>query len=225
LPKKPAAPGSLRVREPEYALVSELLNHPRNYREHPPEQVAHLVESMREHGVYRNVVVARDGRTILAGHGVVKAAREGGLERILVVKLDLDPTEPRALKVVAADNEIGNLAEVDDRILTDLLRDVKEFDPDGLLGTGVDEEKLANMIFVTRPRSEIKDFDAAAEWVGMPEFVPEPAPLKITVQFKTAEDRSRFLKLIGVEEVSELRPSMWWPKRKHDDLASVKFEG
>lgn len=205
--------------------VADLVEHPRNYREHPPEQIRHMVESMRQHGVYRNVVVANDRKTLLAGHGVVKAAREAGVEEILVVELPYAPTDPRALKVVAADNELANLAEIDDRILTEILKEVKDFDVDGLLGTGVDEQMLANMVMVTRPANEIRNLNEAAEWVGMPEFVPEPAALKITVQFLSAEDRARFLKLVGYDAVSELRPSLWWPKRKHDDLASIRFEG
>jgi hypothetical protein len=213
------------VRVPRIARLADLQNHPRNYREHPEDQVRHVAASMRQNGVYRNVVVANDGKTLLAGHGVVKAARHAGLDKILVVDLPYAPDDPRALKVLAADNEVANLAEVDDRLLTEILKEVKEFDMEGLLGTGVDESMLANMVFVTRPASEVKSLNEAAEWVGMPEFQPEPPALKVVVQFKTDADRKKFLELIGYDSVSDLRPSLWWPKRAHDDLASVKFEG
>lgn len=66
----------------------DLREHPRNYRKHPASQVAHIAASLTEHGVYRPVVIARDN-TILAGHGVVLAARSLGWTEIPVHALDL----------------------------------------------------------------------------------------------------------------------------------------
>jgi ParB family chromosome partitioning protein len=101
-----------RIVNPEAAPVDiELLKpHPRNYRHHPPDQIEHLKASLREHGVYRNVVAARDW-TILAGHGLVLAAKELGWKAISTAKLDIKPDSPRALKILAGDNEIAHLAE------------------------------------------------------------------------------------------------------------------
>ena len=115
--------------------VASLKPHPRNYRGHPDDQLQHLVESLKEHKVYRNIVCARDG-TILAGHGVWYAAQKAGLLEIPVVKMDLDPNEPRALKLMVADNSIEHLADQDDRGLQDLLKEIKSTDIVGLLGTG-----------------------------------------------------------------------------------------
>lgn len=108
----------------EMAALADLRPHPRNYHVHPEQELEHLAESLREHGVYRNVVVARDN-TILAGHGVVAAARRVGLDSLPVVRLDLAPNDPRALKVVIRDNEIGRLAEVDDVGLAHLLESLE----------------------------------------------------------------------------------------------------
>ena len=63
----------------ESALIVDLKPHPRNYRGHPEGQVAHLEQSLRDHGIYRNVVVANDN-TILAGHGVIVAAQKLGAD-------------------------------------------------------------------------------------------------------------------------------------------------
>lgn len=54
----------------EMIEIQTLKPHPRNYRTHPEDQIAHLIESISKHGFYRNVVIAKEG-TILAGHGVV----------------------------------------------------------------------------------------------------------------------------------------------------------
>src|SRR3990167_9280069 len=210
----------------EIIAISELYPHPRNYQAHPDDEVEHLIESITENGIYKNIVIARDG-TILAGHGVVQAAKKMGKEAIPVIRLDLDPYEPRALKVLAGDNEIRHLAEIDDRALSELLKEIKERDDNGLLGTGYDEMMLANLIFVTRPQSEIQDFNEAAEWVGMPEYEPKVEPLKIMLQFHNEEDRNTFAEQHGLIFIKKERDtwSSWWPPREREDLRSVIFEG
>lgn len=181
--------------------LSDLRPHPRNYQQHPEDQLQHLEASIRQFGFFRNVVIARDG-TILAGHGAVEAARRAGLETVPVHRLDLDPDSPEALKVLAVDNEVGRFAERDDRALTDLLRELTEADPlSGLLGTGYDEMNLANLLAVTRHDSEIADFDAAAEWVGMPDYEPEGTAWRITVTFDNEDDRGTFIEQYGLTDL------------------------
>jgi len=206
--------------------VDSLKPHPRNYRDHPEDQVAHIAASMKQHGVYRNVVIAKDG-TILAGHGVVEAAKSLGMESIKAVRLDLDPDSPQALKLLAADNETSRFAVVDDRALTELLKDVREFDEFGLEGTGFDEMMLANLVMVTRPSSEVRDHDEAAEWLGLPDYEPMSKGLKYTISFETNEDRERFAKATGLR-IGKPESPTWsanWPEKPRDDLKSVIVEG
>lgn len=58
----------LKLYDIEHVDPKRLKPHPRNYRGHPDDQLAHIERSIRDNGVYRNVLVARD-YTILAGHG------------------------------------------------------------------------------------------------------------------------------------------------------------
>ncbi|NLS78943.1 MAG: ParB N-terminal domain-containing protein [Chloroflexi bacterium] len=206
----------------ELAPLEALKPHPRNYRGHPDDQIAHIMASIQAHGVYRNVVIAQEG-TILAGHGVVEACRRLGLNQVPVHRLPLAPDDPRALKVLAGDNEIEHLAEQDDRLLTELLREIKDQDAAGLLGTGYDEMMLANLVFVTRPESEIRDHGEAAQWVGMPEWATEPDPLKVTVNFANAEDRADFFQRLGARYTDQT-DSIWWPLREIEDKSSLRFE-
>jgi hypothetical protein len=229
VPNKPKLQDETLYPQPGSALTSELHAHPRNYRKHPDDQLEHIVESIRAHGFYRNIVVARDG-TILAGHGVVEAARKMGVERVPVVKLDVDPEDPRALKVLAGDNEISRLGEIDDRALSQLLKEIST-DVDGLLGTGYDEMMLANLVFVTRPSSEIESLDAAAEWAGagMPEYEDGKGFYRVMVLFTTEQERLDFVKMIGAENATKSIKGMhWtyrWPLREStDDWGSVKFD-
>ena len=212
----------------EEVEVSSLKPHPRNYRSHPEDQLEHIMESIRSHGIYRNVVVANDG-TILAGHGVVQAVQKMGIKRIPVVRLDLDPNDPLALKVLTGDNEIGHLGEIDERQLTELLKEIHDSNEEmleGLLGTGYDAQMLATLAMISRPASEIADFNAAAEWVGMPEFTPAEEPLKITISFRNEEDRKKFVEKAGLRiDYRGRKWSAWWPDRKRRDLSSLRFEG
>lgn len=209
----------------EQVAIDDLRPHPRNYREHPDDQVEHIVQSIEEHGLYRNIVIARDG-TILAGHGVVKAAAKMGMESIVVRRLDLDPDEPQALKLLAGDNEIAKLGMIDDRALTEILRELKEADGDGLLGTGYDEQSLAALVMVTRSATEIADFDAAAEWVGMPEYDASKRQYTLMMLFVTEADRNEFIRVkdVTVSLTRSGSPSAWWPSRDKDDLSSVKWQ-
>lgn len=209
----------------EDAAIDELRAHPRNYRRHPDDQLAHIMRSIELHGFYRAVVIARDG-TVLAGHGVVEAARRLGRPVVPVFRLDIDPDSDAARQVLAGDNEISRLAEIDDRALTELLRELSETDMTNLLGTGYDELSLAALALVTRSADELADFDAAGEWVGMPDFEsPERTP-SLTVKFETADLRDKFLEDLEIVHVSRAGGgwSCWWPDRPLADTTSVRFE-
>lgn len=215
----------IAIPTPELAAVADLKPHPRNYRVHPDDQVEHLEQSFRENGVYRNVVVARD-LTILAGHGVVEAAQRAGLQKIPVVRLDCDPDDPRALKVLTGDNELPRLAEVNDRLLSEILRDVRETSVDGLLGTGFDDGMLANLLMVTRPASEIRTLDEAAQWVGLPGFAPSETDIVLVLHFDDEAARNELIESIAVIISKKTRStwSAWWPPREKQDLASLRFD-
>jgi len=222
-----AAAAPIRLLEAEEVDVDSLRPHPRNYKFHPETQLEHIGGSLEEFGQYRNVVCARDG-TILAGHGVWESAKRKGAKRIKVVRLPIEPTDSRALKVIALDNELPRFAESDDRALSEMLRDlVKEGGEIALFGTGFDTTMLAAFTMVTRPASEIADMNAAAQWVGMPEYRPEGEPLRVVVQLANEADREAFMKAIGATTINKkTQPvwSIWWPERQKDDLSSVRFE-
>jgi ParB-like chromosome segregation protein Spo0J len=223
LPETSGAPR--RLYQTQVVSLDELKQHPRNYRSHPEDQLAHIVQSIQEHGFYRNIVMARD-HTVLAGHGLVEACRKMGRTHIQVVSLDIAPDSIEALKIMAGDNDIQNRGEVNDRLLTEILKDIRE--QDTLLGSGYDDMMLANLLYVTRPSSEIKDGDAVAEWVGMPEYDPGKKPLMLRIAFRNQEDRERFVQETGIDIRTRgdklLTWSTWWPFRKNDDIVSVRFE-
>lgn len=133
----------------ELIPYADLKPHPKNPKYHGPEQIMHLIASIKEHGVYKNIVCARDG-TILAGHGVWLALGRLNAPACRVVRLDIDPYAPAAIKLMAADNEIGQLAEVNNQLLIEALKVAHEGTPGGLLGTGYNEFMLNSLVAVGR---------------------------------------------------------------------------
>jgi hypothetical protein len=208
--------------------IESLKPHPDNYNDHPEDQLAHLIKSIKNNGIYRPLVIAKDN-VILAGHGVYTACQKMGIKEIPVYRVAIESNDPRALKIVVGDNEISHLSEKDDYKLTKLLKEIMDFDKnmekevDALLGTGYDDKMLSNLVFVTRPQTEIKDKNAAAEWIGMPEYVPGSNPLKVVVNFEKEEEKIGFFKKLGIK-VEPKTKSIWWPPRKIEDPSSLKFK-
>src|SRR5579883_2561419 len=97
--------------------IAELKPHPRNYKVHPEDELDHIAESLKNHGFYKNIIIAKDN-TILAGHGVIEAAKRLGMTEAPCCRVALSPDDPRAIKILIGDNEIGHMAEINDRLLT-----------------------------------------------------------------------------------------------------------
>ncbi len=209
------------------ADIAELKPHPRNYRTHPEDQLKHLVASLRRFGQYRSVVVSEDW-FILAGHGIVEAAKKAGWNTLEIKRVNIKHDSTAALKILTADNEVLHLAERDDRGLTEILKELKDNDVEGLLATGYDDMQLAALLLATRPESEIKGMDAAAAWVGMPEYDVEKKEYKLIVSFPDAKHRDEFLKAHGLPVVYKGNEYTWvsrWPEEGRRDWESLRFKG
>jgi len=222
------SPPAASAFEIEMVEIASLKTHARAYRSHPPDQLEHLARSLRTHGCYRPILIARDG-TILAGRGITTAAKEWlGWTEIPARRLDIGPEDPEALKILAGDDEVGNLAETNDRARAEVLKHVKDSADEGLLGTGFDSGALANLALVTRPASELADKDEAAHWVGMPAFEkPVEERCKLVVSFTSDDDRLKFLELInhqGHRHVRGKAISIWWPDKPRQDLYALRFD-
>jgi DNA modification methylase len=128
----------------ELVQIKDLKPHPRNYRKHPKEQLNHIVQSIKENKIYRNIVIAKDN-TILAGHGVIEGLQILDATEAPCVRLDIDFNSPEALKVLAGDNEIANLANDNTFLLAELLKEVSD-KTDNLIGTGYTDSTLEDLL-------------------------------------------------------------------------------
>jgi ParB-like chromosome segregation protein Spo0J len=131
----------------ELRPISELRPHPRNYRRHGEHQIAVLRESLRVHHQQKAVVISPDG-TILAGHGLVEAAKAEGWEEIAVHVYD----GPYPEAFLAIDNRTSDLAEDDEAALAQLLRDLDA--EEQLSAAGWNDEDLSELLARVQPANE-----------------------------------------------------------------------
>jgi len=130
--------------------VADLVPHPRNYRGHPAHQIERIARSLEQHGQYRNVVVQAGTNRIIAGHGVVEAAKQAGAETILAMVLEV--SDERAQQILIDDNALALHAEDNQEALLELLADLQGTAHQPAAYTDAEIEDLLRG--VTEPRLE-----------------------------------------------------------------------
>ncbi len=136
--------------------IAALVPHPRNYRRHPEHQLAILRESLRVHGQQKPVVVTPDG-TVLAGHGLVEAAKLEGWAEIGCHVYD----GPYPDAFVVLDNRASDLAEDDEEALARLLSDLEAQDQLSAAGWQDDDlQELLRRLEAQEKQGKEETFDA-----------------------------------------------------------------
>lgn len=112
--------------------VDALEYHPQNPNVGDGDAIRASIES---NGFYGALVVQASTNYVLAGNHRLEAAIDAGYKTVPVVFVDVD--DEQALKIMLADNRIGQLAEPDEELLAELLSDLAA--TDNLEGTGYDQ--------------------------------------------------------------------------------------
>ena len=92
------------------------------WKDNPRENaqaVEQVAESIKRFGFASPIIARKETREIIAGHTRFKAAKTLNLEKIPVRFLDLDPADSKLLAL--ADNRIGEIADWNDDMLSDVL--------------------------------------------------------------------------------------------------------
>lgn len=133
--------------------VGEIQPYERNAKIHGPEQLRLLRRSLRESGFVRPLLVDEELR-LIAGHGVLEAARAEGMERVpCVVVTGLTEAQRRAY--ILADNKLSELAPWDEGILALELPELEAL--------GVDVSALG---FEPVPAVDFEPFDGEGDGGG-----------------------------------------------------------
>jgi len=132
--------------------VAQCRGHPRNYNLHDDGQIGRLQGSLRTFGQVRSIVVQDDGEgrfLVVAGAGVVEAARRNGLAGLRADVIPFAWDEVKVQAYLAADNELARLGSPDDAQLALLVADVQKSDGElAALAAGTDErlDELLEML-------------------------------------------------------------------------------
>jgi hypothetical protein len=98
--------------------IADLKPHPMNYNTHPEAQIREIEKSLEQFDQFKNIVVCQN--IILAGHGLVEAAKRKGMTEIYALIRD-DLTENQQKALLVADNAIPFANLPDTHILGELL--------------------------------------------------------------------------------------------------------
>lgn len=112
----------------ELVLIDDLTLDPKNARRHDDKNLRAIAESLKQFGQRKPIVVWGD--TVVAGNGTLVAARSLGWREILVARVPDDWDEARVMAYALADNRSAELAEWDDQVLTEQLKELELADWD-----------------------------------------------------------------------------------------------
>lgn len=91
-----------------YLRPEELTPYERNAKQHPPEQIEHIANSIREFGFRQPLVIDGDN-VVVIGHGRLLAAKKLGLDKVPCTRAD-DLTEAQIKALRLADNKTNESA-------------------------------------------------------------------------------------------------------------------
>jgi site-specific DNA-methyltransferase (adenine-specific) len=112
----------------EIVAVDSLELDPNNARRHDKKNLDAIAGSLREFGQRKPIVVWRD--RVVAGNGTLVAARSLGWSEIAVARCPDDWDEQRVMAYALADNRSAELAEWDEQVLSDQLKQLELADWD-----------------------------------------------------------------------------------------------
>ncbi len=111
--------------------IDSLQPWPSNYLVHGQDQLTSLAESLKNFGQAKNIVTWRG--YIVAGHGLVEAAKLLGWTHIEVKELNFDLTETQVEAYLIADNRTAELSTKDESALANMLHRIRANGGDTLL--------------------------------------------------------------------------------------------
>ena len=189
----------------EITHIKDLKPDLKNARRHNPRNIGQIENSLRQYGAARSIVIDEEGK-ILAGHGVIEAAAQAGIEKVEVVEANGNTiiavqrkglTEKQKAELSIADNRTTDLSTWDLPALENLDLDLSQwFLP----------YELAQMGAVSDPN------DPETEWKGMPDFKQDDeSPFRtLFIHFKTAADVDSFSQLIH-QSIGSSAKYLWYP--------------
>lgn len=131
----------------EIRKIAELRPYENNARVHSPEQIDRLRASLRAYGFVRPLLINAEGM-VLAGHGILEAAKAEGLTEAPCVPVEhLSAEEARGY--ILADNRLAELSAWDEEIVSGELTALRD------AGFGLDLTGFSASDILVTPTAEV----------------------------------------------------------------------
>lgn len=149
----------------ERVKIDSLKTDPANLRKHDERQIELVATSLSRYGQQKPIVIGSDS-VVIAGHGVLEAARKIGWTHIEAVRSKLKGAE-RAMYAIA-DNRLAELSSWDEHALGAVLKEL-------------DAADLDSLGFTTTDLAELSCGSEAMQGLSDPDDVPQPPDAATTV--------------------------------------------
>jgi hypothetical protein len=134
-------PVAVRCTFSELRPINGILPNPRNPNRHPKKQLEKLAAIYPITGVRKAAIVSKRSGLLVTGHGSVEAARLIGMEAFPIDVQDFKDEQQEHAHMVA-DNQIADLAEIDETELAGLLAEMNKAQADVAGLTGFDQNEI-----------------------------------------------------------------------------------
>ena len=145
--------------EMQLISIDKLVPYVNNARTHSAEQILKLRSSLREFGFVNPIIIDREFN-VIAGHGILMAAKEEGIEEVPCVFVDY-LTDAQKKAYILADNRMAMDAGWDEELLKIEMEELQNLGYD-LEFTGFDEKELADLFGVDDKEVKEDEFDLTA---------------------------------------------------------------
>lgn len=162
-------------------------SNPKNYRHHPPGQVAKIANVIKANGWRRAVVVSRESGRIVKGHGATMAAKLN--EDQVPVEYQSYANEAAELADLVADNKAGEGAEDDVAALAKIVAELGGLEAD-TEAMGLSDAEATKLLEALEP--------------APPPAPPPPGKLKAELAFADEAEYARWLAF--VRRLKQLHP-------------------
>lgn len=110
----------------ESITLNKLTLDPNNARKHSERNIEVIVNSLKEFGQRKPIVIDKNN-IVIAGNGTLEAARILNWKEIYVVRAPEDWNEQQVIAYALADNKTAELAEWDMSILAEQLTEIGDY--------------------------------------------------------------------------------------------------
>jgi len=146
---------------PKTIKIDDLIPDPRNARVHSGKNIDAISESLIQYGAGRSIVIDGDG-IVRAGNGTLEAAKEAGIEKVVVIdsdgktlvavrRADWSPLEAAGYGL--ADNKTAELAKWDKDQLREIFAELSGND-ELIVATGFSEDEISKLLGEPKPEPE-----------------------------------------------------------------------